>query len=310
MPEEINRLIADSCSALYFVPTDKTAINLVNEGVDHKNIYITGNTIVDACKRNIDIAKEKSTILDDVIFDEYITLTLHRAENVDDPNRLANIINSLINLRYNIVLPLHPHTRKSLDAINLYDELASCEHIQIMEPLGYLDFLALISNTKLILTDSGGLQEEAITLDIPCVTLRYNTERPETIDAGGNILAGTNSTEITNNIQNILDNSDVYAKMAGAINPYGDGTSAEKIYNIIKEHYDLNSLKIEAASEVVDFEGYELISINDDITTSEFEDLYPGCIIQQVFSGSKQVYLGVDDNLNGMNVIVKKFKIN
>ena len=310
MPEEINRLIADSCSALYFVPTDKTAINLVNEGVDHKNIYITGNTIVDACKRNIDIAKEKSTILDDVIFDEYITLTLHRAENVDDPNRLANIINSLINLRYNIVLPLHPHTRKSLDAINLYDELASCEHIQIMEPLGYLDFLALISNTKLILTDSGGLQEESITLDIPCVTLRYNTERPETIDAGGNILAGTNSTEITNNIQNILDNSDVYAKMAGAINPYGDGTSAEKIYNIIKEHYDLNSLKIEAASEVVDFEGYELISINDDITTSEFEDLYPGCIIQQVFSGSKQVYLGVDDNLNGMNVIVKKFKIN
>lgn len=175
MPEEINRLIADSCSALYFVPTDKTAINLVNEGVDHKNIYITGNTIVDACKRNIDIAKEKSTILDDVIFDEYITLTLHRAENVDDPNRLANIINSLINLRYNIVLPLHPHTRKSLDAINLYDELASCEHIQIMEPLGYLDFLALISNTKLILTDSGGLQEESITLDIPCVTLRYNT---------------------------------------------------------------------------------------------------------------------------------------
>lgn len=100
-----------------FVPTEETAINLQNEGFDHNQIYITGNSIVDACKRNLEIAIEKSNVKNMIEFEEYIALTLHRAENVDDDERLTNIVNSLINLPYNIVFPVHPHTRKSLEKI-------------------------------------------------------------------------------------------------------------------------------------------------------------------------------------------------
>ena len=120
MPEEINRLVADSCSTLYFVPTKETGINLLNEGISHKSIYVTGNTVVDACKRNINLALKNSKIKDEIKFNNYIALTLHRAENVDDDERLINIVNSLINLPYNIVFPIHPHTRKSLEKLDLY----------------------------------------------------------------------------------------------------------------------------------------------------------------------------------------------
>ncbi|WP_304123009.1 non-hydrolyzing UDP-N-acetylglucosamine 2-epimerase [Methanosphaera cuniculi] len=308
MPEEINRLVADNCSRLYFVPTDKTAINLLNEGINHNLIYITGNTIVDACIRNTPIAQKKSQIKESIKFDEYITLTLHRAENVDDEPRLKNIIKSIIDLPYNIVFPLHPHTRKSLENADLYDEIKNSNHIQITEPLGYLDFLALMSNSKLLLTDSGGIQEEAITLNIPCVTLRYNTERPETIDAGGNILAGVESVEITDKIKNILDNPDVYEKMCNAKNPYGDGRSAARIYEIIKHRYENNTLNLEAFDNIMDFEGFYIKKIEDNIDVSKYELLNPGCIIQQAFKDGNAVYFDKHTNLKDMNIIVKKFK--
>lgn len=308
MPEEINRLIADDCSRLYFVPTDKTAINLLNEGINHNHVYVTGNTIVDACIRNKPIAQQKSNIINKIKFDEYITLTLHRAENVDDDERLKNIVSSLINLPYNIVFPLHPHTRNSLKKLDLLKSIEECEHIQITQPMGYLDFLALLSGSKLILTDSGGIQEEAITLNIPCVTLRYNTERPETIDAGGNILAGVKSYEIISKIKNILDNKDVYDKMCKAKNPYGDGRSATQIYEIIKNRYDNNTLKLEAFDNIMDFEGFFMDTINEDIDVKKYEEQKPGCIIQQAFKDNETIYFNKSTNLNRTTIIVKKFK--
>ncbi len=308
MPEEINRLIADDCSSLYFVPTKETGINLLNEGVNHNSIHVTGNTIVDACMRNLDIALEKSEINKKVKFENYIVLTLHRAENVDDDERLENIVTSLINLPYNIVFPLHPHTHKSLENLNLYDKLANSSNIQIMKPLGYLDFLALISKSDLILSDSGGVQEEAITLNIPCVTLRYNTERPETISAGGNILAGTDSEEITNNINNILNNQDVYDKMTSAKNPYGDGSSAQKIFSIISKEYSRNSLKIRRADEIMDFEGYHLEVISSDITVSDYENENKNTIIEQVFDNGNSQFVEDDLKLKNKTIIVKCFK--
>lgn len=308
MPEEINRLIADNCSTLYFVPTAETGINLLNEGINHRSIYVTGNTVVDACKRNLDLALKNSEIKNEIKFDEYIALTLHRAENVDDDERLINIVESLVNLPYNIVFPMHPHTRKSLEKLDLYKKIDESEHIQITKPLGYLDFLYLISESSLALTDSGGVQEEAITLNVPCVTLRYNTERPETISAGGNILAGTESEEIVKNINNILKSETVYENMSNAVNPYGDGTSAKQIYSIIKEQYDKNNLKINRAEEIMDFEGYYMYDISENITVLDYEQKNDNCIIEQVFSDGKPEYVEENLNLNNKTIIIKKFE--
>ena len=310
MPEETNRIIADNCSELYFVPTKETAINLQNEGIDHNKIHITGNTIVDACFRHKDIAKEKSMLKEKIIFNEYIALTMHRAENVDDPERLTNIINALLSLDKNIVFPIHPHTRKSLEELDLYEKVVNSNNIQVTNPLGYLDFLYLISNSQLILTDSGGVQEEAITLSIPCITLRYNTERPETITAGGNILAGTTSDEISRNINNILDNPDVYKAMQNASNPYGDGSSSKQIIKIIKDSIINDTLNVKKADSITDFIGYKKYSVKNDITVVQYEKINKGHIIEQVFDDENPVCICDDLNLNGMDIIVKIFKTN
>lgn len=307
MPEETNRIIADNCSTLFFVPTELTAINLQNEGIDHNSIYVTGNSIVDACYRNLDIAIQKSDISDMIEFEKFIVLTLHRAENVDNHERLENIVNSLINLDYNIVFPIHPHTRKSLEENGLYDKMLNAENIQITKPLGYLDFLFLLSRSSMILTDSGGIQEEAITLNIPCVTLRYNTERPETIAAGGNILAGTQEKEIRENIEKILNNQDIYDKMANAVNPYGDGTTSKQIYEIICENYENNTLNISYSEEILDFEGYYMIKVDENITVREFEEKNRNHIIEQIFNNNLPEYISNETSLKGKTVIVKKF---
>lgn len=308
MPEENNRIIADNCSSLFFVPTKENAINLQNEGINHKDIHVTGNTIVDACKRNLKIAIEKSDVKDIIKYDKYIVLTLHRAENVDNPERLKNIVRSLLKLEYNIVFPLHPHTKKSLDENDLYEQIIKSSHIQITKPLGYLDFLYLLSKSSLVLTDSGGIQEESITLNIPCVTLRYNTERPETISAGGNILAGTEEKEIKYNIESILNNEEVYEKMANAVNPYGNGDSSEKIYSIIKDAFENNRLKIKSSDTIVDFEGYLMKNITNDITVEEFENENKNQIIEQIFYNGLPEFIDEKTNLKNKSIIIKKFK--
>lgn len=308
MPEETNRIVADNCSNLFFVPTKETAYNLQNEGVNHNQIYITGNSIVDACKRNLDIAIEKSNMDKILNFDEFIVLTMHRAENVDDSERLTNIVNSLVNLDYNIIFPLHPHTKKSLKENNLYEKILNSPHIQITKPVGYLDFLYLLSKSTLVLTDSGGVQEEAITLDVPCVTLRYNTERPETITAGGNVLAGTEEEEIKENIENILSNKEVYEKMSKAVNPYGDGNTSKIICNIIEENHENDTLRVKRSESIVDFEGYYLKQINEDMTVKEFEKKFKYHIIEQIFNNNLPEYIDDNTNLNGKTIIVKEFK--
>lgn len=308
MPEEINRILADNCSRLYFVPTKENAINLQNEGINHNLIHVTGNTIVDACKRNLKIAIEKSNVKDIIKYEKYIVLTLHRAENVDNPERLRNIVKSLLNIDFNIVFPLHPHTKKSLEENNLYEQMLAAPHIQITKPLGYLDFLYLLSKSSLILTDSGGIQEESITLNIPCVTLRYNTERPETITAGGNILAGTEEKEIKYNIESILNNKETYEKMANAINPYGDGNSSKRIYSIIKENFENNTLKIKSSDTILDFEGYMLKNIENDITVEEFENNNKNQIIEQIFYNGSPEFIDAKTNLKNKTIIIKKFK--
>jgi UDP-N-acetylglucosamine 2-epimerase (non-hydrolysing) len=273
MPEEINRMAADVCSQLYYVPTEESAVNLIVEGINPKNVIITGNTVVDACLRNLKIAQNKSDILSQ--FREYeniLTLTMHRAENVDNLERLTQITDALIELdELTIIFPVHPRTLKNLEKFGLYSKLVEKDHIKIIKPVGYLDFLLLLSNSTMIMTDSGGLQEEAITLDVPCMTLRYNTERPETVTAGGNILVGSDRNKIVETARLIMNDPQTREKMKKAFNPYGDGKASENILELSLSEYENGNLEIKAPEDLMNQFKRKFELVDSNITVLEFE---------------------------------------
>ena len=308
MPEEVNRRVADVCSAMYFIPTEQSAINLLAEGFSRKNLIITGNTVVDACFRHLEIAKKKGfeeeslAALDIENMDNILTLTMHRAENVDDKQRVTNIIEALKELSdMNIIFPIHPRTKNTLQNFGLFDELNGLEHVHIIKPLGYLDFLQLTSASTLILTDSGGLQEEAITLDVPALTLRYNTERPETVTAGGNILVGSDKDVILENAFKILNDEEFAEKMKNAPNPYGMGDSAKLTVDAIEDYYARGLLDISAPEDIMAAFTRKMAKITDDITVKEFEDK-ENALIQMVFDGEKMRFPSDDLNIKDMCV--------
>lgn len=230
MPEEINRILTDHISDFLFAPTEKAKKNLLREGIDLDKIFVTGNTIVDAIYQNLEIAKLKSEILNELELKEkeYFLVTTHRKENVDSKNRLEGILKGLelICKEYNfdIIFPIHPRTEKRIKEFGLKVN----NNIKVIKPIGYLDFLKLESNARLILTDSGGIQEEACILRIPCVTLRDNTERPETLEVGSNVLVGADPERILNGIELMLESGNDWA------NPFGDGKAAKRILEILE----------------------------------------------------------------------------
>ncbi len=276
MPEEINRMVADVCTQIYYAPTEKSAINLLLEGINPKHIFITGNTIVDACLRNLKIAEKKSNI-SHLISDspkKLLTLTMHRAENVDNPERLSQIIQALQELDdFNIVFSIHPRTLKNLKKHNLYSQIMNKDHIKLIKPLGYLDFLCLLSQSHLIMTDSGGIQEEAITLKVPCLTLRYNTERPETVSAGGNILVGADKDKIVKNAKLISSDMYIHQKMQKVSNPYGDGNSAEKLVDYTLKELNSGNLMLRTPDDIMDSFQTKIKLIKEDIKVSDYEKL-------------------------------------
>jgi UDP-N-acetylglucosamine 2-epimerase (non-hydrolysing) len=230
MPEEINRIVSDHISDLLFAPTDISRVNLRNEGISEEKIFLTGNTIVDAVHQNQIIAESSKNILKslNLIDKEYFLITLHRAENVDEESRINEIFKSLslIHDFYSmpIIFPIHPRTRKMVEQFNI-----NTDGVILINPIGFLEFLQLESHAKVVLTDSGGVQEETCILGVPCVTIRENTERPETIEVGSNILAGISS-----------DNIFKCVKKMGSINknwsnPFGDGYSGRRIIEILKK---------------------------------------------------------------------------
>lgn len=180
MPEEINRVLTDHISDYLFAPTEKARQNLLREGLDGSRIYVTGNTIVDAVYQNLEIAKKKVNVLKDLGLksEGYFLVTAHRQENVDVKERLKGILKGLelIHQEFSmpVVFPIHPRTRRRIEEFGL-----SLDGIEVINPLGFLEFLQLEANARLVLTDSGGVQEETCILKVPCVTLRDNTERPE-----------------------------------------------------------------------------------------------------------------------------------
>ena len=230
MPEEINRIFADVCSDFLFAPTEKSRQILITENISDEKIFVTGNTIVDAVFQNLKLADKKSNALKDLDLkkQEYFLVTIHRQENVDYKERFNGILDGLrqLNVKYNIpvVCPLHPRSLKKMQEFNL-----KSDGVRLVEPLDFLDFLQLEKNAKMVLTDSGGVQEETCILGTPCVTLRDNTERPETIDVGSNILAGTDPENIIRCVSAMYGANKVWD------NPFGVGKSGKTIVKILRE---------------------------------------------------------------------------
>jgi UDP-N-acetylglucosamine 2-epimerase (non-hydrolysing) len=239
MPEEVNRTVADHLSTELFAPTEIAKINLNKEGI-FDNIHVVGNTVVDALLQNIKIAEKKSKILNVLDVDKnYFLITFHRTENVDNKEKLENFVHAVEKLSKKfekpIIFPVHPRTKKKLTALGLQKKLEILPTLKLIEPIGYLDFLVLLKNSSVVLTDSGGIQEESCILKVPCVTLRENTERPETVEVGANMLAGTNPHKIAKCVSKMLNTNKNWK------NPLGNGNSSKKIREILLKSDDLKN---------------------------------------------------------------------
>jgi len=206
MPEEVNRVMTDHISTLLFAPTAVSAQNMRAEGLPEERIHITGNTIVDAVRENLRLAMEKGDALKtlDVSPGKFILATLHRQENVDSASRMQDILKGLGDVAretgMDIVWPMHPRTRKNLETFGLNIPPG----VRPLNPLGFLEFLQTEGSAALALTDSGGVQEECCILGVPCVTLRDSTERPETVQVGANIIAGTDPVKVLEGARHML----------------------------------------------------------------------------------------------------------
>lgn len=228
MPEEVNRIVADHLSRYLFAPTEKARAHLIHEGIPDEKIFVTGNTIVDAVRQNLIMSRERADTIRDLGLEpgRYLLITLHRQENVDNKNRLQQILGALSQIHsitgLPLVFPVHPRTEKMIESFGL-----DLKGFQLIKPLGFLEFLQLESNARLTLTDSGGVQEEACILNIPCVTIRDSTERPETVDVGANIIAGVNPESIIRAAEIMLK------KERSWQNPFGDGRAGDRIVEIL-----------------------------------------------------------------------------
>ena len=275
MPEEINRRFASISAAIHFAPTEQAVLNLYYEGIDPKRIHLTGNTIVDATLEHASLAVKKSKIFEKIKFSkkrDLLVITTHRPANVDVKENLQQICNALIELKeFTIVFPVHTRTMKRLEEFNLKSNLIKTSHINLLEPLGYLDFLNLMQKASFILTDSGGLQEEAITLKKPCITLRTNTERPETVKLGVNYLVGTDYTKIITTIRSLAQSKNIQEKFEQMKNPYGDGKASDKIINLIIEKLTQDNLKFTPPNIQKGSLEYQLIKTSREITVKKFE---------------------------------------
>lgn len=234
MPEEINRLLTDSISDLLFCTEQSGVENLKREGVAPDKVFLVGNLMIDTLLKNRERA-EASSVLEqlEVKPESYAVLTLHRPSNVDDPAALGRLLTALdhIQKQVPVIFPIHPRTRKNLTASGLLPRLESMAHIKLIDPLGYLDFLKLLSRARLVLTDSGGIQEETTILQVPCLTLRENTERPVTADIGSSYLVGNDPERIVEAFESIINGN----ARQPQIPPLWDGNAAQRIVSILNE---------------------------------------------------------------------------
>jgi len=291
MPEEINRTVADHCAEICFAPTSRSGLNLCREGIVPEKIFITGNTIVDACLEQVEIARKKSKILEELSLrasDKIVLVTIHRTENVDDPTRISEIFKAVADLKeYRLVFPIHPRTSRRLKALGLYGKLKRLEHITLTPPVGYSDFLTLMSRSKLVLTDSGGVQEEALTLRVPCLTVRNNTERPETVDVGANEIVGTEAARIVARTRQLMSDKQIRKNLRKISNPLGDGRSGQRIASILLE-LCAEGLKVEPSTYLQDGSPiYRILRVPTKASGASIRSLkreYPNVLITQAYN--------------------------
>jgi len=234
MPEEVNRILTDRISDLLLTPSADADANLIREGLEPSRIRLVGNVMIDSLLGARDKALKLSTLTDLGLSPRaYAVCTLHRASNVDDAKVLSGLLSALAHVaqRLPVVFPVHPRTRKRLAELGLTPTLERTPGLRLVDPMGYLEFLALTSQARLVFTDSGGLQEETTVLGIPCLTVRENTERPITVEVGTNLVVGTDPVHIQQAADRIMDG---HAKK-GRVPDYWDGRSGERIAQVYEE---------------------------------------------------------------------------
>ena len=232
MPEEINRMVTDTLSDYLFVTEQSGLDNLRKEGVPDEKVFFTGNVMIDSLVYFLDKAKN-SNIIDQLNLNgnEYALVTLHRPSNVDVKENFEKLLNAFSEIENDlkIVFPIHPRSRKMLTNFGLDDRISAMQNLVLLDPIGYLDFMKLMHDAKLVLTDSGGIQEETTYLGIPCITLRENTERPVTIDVGTNVLVGSDTELVISEAKKVISGQ----SKKGQVPDLWDGKAAERIVSII-----------------------------------------------------------------------------
>lgn len=232
MPEEVNRVLTDQISDFLFITERSALANLHREGIESSRVFFTGNVMIDTLVSNLERAVPAARTLDGIA-DTYTLVTLHRPSNVDESAVLARLLDCLVEMAKStpIVFPMHPRTRARIETAGLSGRLDDPK-IHILPPQGYLEMLGLTRSAKLVVTDSGGLQEESTALGVPCLTVRENTERPITIDEGTNTLVGTEPDTIMRAFRDII----VTGGKAGRIPEYWDGKAAMRIAEVLAKH--------------------------------------------------------------------------
>lgn len=230
-PEELNRVMVDHASDLHFAPTQRASHALLREGIAPQKVFVTGNTVVDAL---IQISQHPGKSLPFSIYPDkrMVLVTVHRRESHGEP--LRHILNAVRQLAkqhdIQIVLPVHPNPNIAIPVLEM---LCETENVTLTDPLDYLSFVAVMQRAYLILTDSGGIQEEAPSLKVPVLVMRDVTERPEAIESGVALLVGTHSDAIVTEATRLLNNTEDYLSMKKAVNPFGDGTASRQIVDIM-----------------------------------------------------------------------------
>ena len=228
MPEEHNRVLTDHCSDLLFCPTQTAVANLTKEGITH-GVNLVGDTMYDAVLQFSGIAQRESTILQDLGLKpkDYLLATVHRPYNTDIPEKLRNILTAFLEINEPIIFPVHPRTLKRIKESGLLNPKSEIQNIKFIDPVGYLDMLILEQNARVILTDSGGMQKEAFFFGVPCVTLRPETEWVETVEAGGNMVVGSERSLI---VQKALNMQPPQSERG----IFGDGHAGKRILSILE----------------------------------------------------------------------------
>ncbi len=294
MPEEINRRIADVTANVFFAPSERSAINLLREGFNPERVYVTGNTVIDATLYHINLAKEQHSMeikdLLENIDKTFILTTFHRPSNVDIKENFEEIIKTFEKMEHtHFIYPIHPRSKQKAKEHGLYDQLLNLHNVSLLEPLDYLSFLYLMSHASIILTDSGGIQEEAITLRKPCITVRKNTERPETVELGVNFLCEPKCEEILRSMKKIQ--SERFSEKIEKIkNPYGEGDSAKKILDILFKNYtklQFNEISTIELNGKIDF---GLHFVQQDIEKEKLEERLDAKIVVIYNEDGKPLY--------------------